>query len=394
MTPSMQYRPGAVRRRAIAVAGALLLAACSDATGPASATAGAPVTLAWNAKARQLVSALRESPLMASRAYAALSVAQHDAIAAVDARIGLFDASRPDAHRIAIAAASRDVLSALYPVVASEVDAMFEGQRASFGVDGTPVDVLARAEDAGASVARAVMERVSRDGSDVVWDGEVPTGDGMWIGYTPQYPLWGAVRPWLMEDGAQFRAPPPPATSSAEFQAALAEVRAIADGRNKEQYVIALRWSDGLATYTPPGHWNEIAAGMLEDHRVSESQAARILATLNMAMMDAMIACWDSKFTYWLIRPWQADPEITTLVAQPQHPSYPSGHSCATGAATRVLGAFFLPQRPALEAMEREAGMSRVYAGLHYRFDVEAGRAIGRSVGELAIRLGPDGRSR
>jgi membrane-associated phospholipid phosphatase len=391
MTTSMQLHPGAARRRAL-VAMATLLAACSDATGPSAATQGATVTLAWNAQARQLVSALRESPLMASRSYAALSVAQYDAVAAVNARIGLFDASRPDAHRIAIAAASRDVLSELYPVVALELREMFEEQRAGFGADGTPVDVLARAEDAGASAARAVMERVSRDGSDAVWEGEVPTGEGLWSSFHPQLPLWGQVRPWIMESGSQFRAPPPPAFRSRQFKAALAEVRTISDARTEEQRAIAIRWSDGLATYTPPGHWNEIAAGLLETYRLGESEAAHVLATLNMAMMDAMIACWDSKFTYWLIRPWQADPEIATIIGQPPHPSYPSGHSCSSGAGAAVLGAYFLPQRPALDAMEREAGMSRVYAGLHYRFDVDAGNDIGRAVGAMAFRNGPDGR--
>ena len=98
-----------------------------------------------------------------------------------------------------------------------------------------------------------------------------------------------------------------------------------------------------------------------------------MMALVNMAMMDAFIGCWDSKFTYWLVRPWQADAGITTPIGQPPHPSYPSGHACGSGAAAGVLGALVPAHAAELERMAIEACDSRVYAGIHYRFDAVAG---------------------
>jgi hypothetical protein len=95
---------------------------------------------------------------------------------------------------------------------------------------------------------------------------------------------------------------------SPPFQAALAEVRQISDSRTPEHLRIAAFWADGIGTYTPPGHWNAIAAELITQHQCSELEAARTLAFMNMALMDAGISCWDAKYVYWLPRPSQVDP--------------------------------------------------------------------------------------
>ena len=100
--------------------------------------------------------------------------------------------------------------------------------------------------------------------------------------------------------------------------------------------------------------------------------------------MDAGIACWDSKYHYLVIRPWQADPTIAALVGYPNHPSYPSGHSCFSSASAEVLSFFFPAEHDSLWAMAEEASISRFYGGIHYRFDMEAGKEIGRQIGSLA----------
>ena len=112
-------------------------------------------------------------------------------------------------------------------------------------------------------------------------------------------------------------------------------------------------------------------------------------------MFDAQIGCWDAKETYWFIRPWQADGAITTVAAvgKPNHPSYPSGHSCLSSSAGEVLSAFFPQQRKQFEAMVTEAGLSRMYGGIHYRFDIEAGQQLGRRVAQLTLRADRSGRS-
>ena len=112
-------------------------------------------------------------------------------------------------------------------------------------------------------------------------------------------------------------------------------------------------------------------------------------------MADAQVGCWDAKLTYWLIRPWKADLGITVVpaVGMPNHPSYPSGHSCVSASAAEVLSAFFPEERAELDAKVIEAGLSRMYAGIHYRFDIEAGQTLGRSVARFAIAADASGSS-
>lgn len=116
------------------------------------------------------------------------------------------------------------------------------------------------------------------------------------------------------------------------------------------------------------------------------AEALRLLAVMNMAVMDAIIACHDAKYVYWTPRPSQADPTIKPVIGVPNHPSYPSNHSCISTAAATVLGHHFPKERRVLLLSAHEAGLSRIYGGIHYRFDVEAGSNIGRDVAALAIR--------
>src|SRR5262249_4920369 len=99
---------------------------------------------------------------------------------------------------------------------------------------------------------------------------------------------------------------------------------------------------------------------------------------------------FEAKYFYWYIRPPQADPLITLPIGMPPHPSYPSAHSCASGAFTKVLARAFPSERRRMAKIAEEASLSRVYAGIHYRFDMEAGLALGRSVARKALRADLD----
>jgi membrane-associated phospholipid phosphatase len=107
-----------------------------------------------------------------------------------------------------------------------------------------------------------------------------------------------------------------------------------------------------------------------------------------MAIMDAGIACWDTKYHYMVSRPSQVDPAITTPVGLPNFPAYPSAHASFSGAGAGVLGYLFPAQKAWLGERAEEAALSRVYGGIHYRFDGEAGLAQGRAVAELARKRG------
>ena len=112
---------------------------------------------------------------------------------------------------------------------------------------------------------------------------------------------------------------------------------------------------------------------------------------MSAAGFDAAIGCFDAKYFYWYIRPPQADPLIVTAFPTPPHPSYPSAHSCISGALTGVLAGVFPSERARLDAVAEEASLSRLYAGIHYRFDMEAGRALGRAVAAIALAANIDG---
>ena len=148
-------------------------------------------------------------------------------------------------------------------------------------------------------------------------------------------------------------------------------------------------------TPTPPGFWLHVASEGIAAHGLSEREATHVYALLGGAIFDALISCWDAKESYWFIRPWQADPSITVVAAvgKPNHPSYPSGHGCVSGAGAAVLGSFFPEERGRFDALATEAGVSRLYAGIHYRFDIETGLQLGRSVAALAIAADASGTS-
>lgn len=372
-------------------------------------TGGAVVR--WNEIARGLVVKYGTAPVVAARVFALLSVAQHDAlVAAVQSQRAykrpapagvtpLFatstESTYPSEHA-AVAAASAAVLS--YTFGSKEQGALLakraeehEESRLWAGVSRRS-DIVA-GDRIGHEVAEQIIARAKTDGAKqagVDWHGIIPVGKDKWRNtehppVLPARPTWGTVRTWLMASADQFRPPPPPDVDSPEFATALDEVRRFSSTRTPEQLRIAQFWSDSQGTPTPPGHWNRIAATAVSEHRSSELSAARILALVNMAVMDAGIACWEAKYHYWFLRPSHVDPTITLPIGLPNFPSYPSGHSTFSGAAAEVLSYFFPAQREQFTAMADEASMSRIYGGIHYRFDADQGMILGRKIGQLAI---------
>jgi membrane-associated phospholipid phosphatase len=368
-------------------------------------------TVRWNEIARDLVAKHRTSHAQASRAYALLSVAQYDALVAAWNNKYFYRRRPPEAttsglkpiasappdpvypsEHAAVAAASATVLGYLYPDETSSLQARASEDELSRLIAGVNFRSDVAAGDAlGRSAAQVVIDHGRSDGSDARWKGEVPKGPGLWTSAPndqPLLPLWGQIQPWLMPSVTDFRAPPPPAYGSPEFLAALAEVKGVSDHRTPEEARTAALWADGDGSYTPAGRWNKMAADLVFKYDLAELRTARVFALLNMAMADAEVACWDNKYHYWYIRPSQADPSITTPVGLPNFPSYPSSHACLSGAGSATLTYVFPRERAYLAAKAEEAAQSRVFGGIHYRFDSVAGLAVGRAVAKLAIERG------
>ena len=322
----------------------------------------------------------RVNPPRASRALALVSVAMRDATL-----------SRTPASRAAAAGAASTVLTYLFPDDATRFAAQAESARGAGG-GGFAL---------GRQIGRAVVERGRTDGSDASWTGTVPTFEGAWEPTPPAFvqvalePLAGAWRPWNLSSGSQFRPPPPARPGSVQFALELHEAYDVSRSLTGQQKAIASYWADGAGTVTPPGHWNMIALDLLRAHPLDPQATARLFATLNSAQADAFIACWDAKYTYWSMRPVTAirrylDPTWLPYLVTPPFPSYVSGHSTTSAAAAEVLSALFPGEATRLRAMAAEAAISRLYAGIHFRSDNNAGAELGRKLGAAALTAAGD----
>jgi membrane-associated phospholipid phosphatase len=371
----------------LAAALALSLGACGDPTAapppdPELSAAAGP-TLAWNETARGLIeSRAVASPTTQIRMLTYLSVAQYDAIVAAEDAKGSGPAPSAAA---AAAGASLVVLKSFFPLDSALLDEKLRAQKAAVWAEGTR-DVAA-GEAIGRTIGAAVLAEAATDRTDLTTRPENPGGPGTWTGTNSLRGFYGS-RTFALTPGEQFRPPPPPTFGSAAYNAALAEVRALSDSLTPAQLALAQIWAPRTGAYM-----NGVAAGMIVDDRRSDRDAARILALANMAAFDVANACFEAKLAYYFIRPSQADPRIKLPIGLPNHPSYPSGHSCFTAAYAAVLASVFPRQSDGLARMVEEAGLSRMYAGLHYRFDCLAGQALGRQVAENVLRVAGAGRA-
>ena len=346
-------------------------------------------------------------PLRTGRAMALLNVAIYDAtVAAWDSKY-FHNRQRPSQSNSAIptavevpaspsypsehavvAAAASTILAYLYPADAQIFfDAAREDSytRVLAGVQ-YPSDVTAGFA-LGTLVAQRVIERARADGSDAVWTGTVPAGPGKWSGTNPQEPLAGTWKTWVLTSGSQFRPGPPPAFDSVQEVMELAEVKNFPRGLTGPAFATNARafyWQSFDGGFLD---WYVIAGKRVFEQHLDKNQprVARIYALMSVAHYDGFIAVFDAKYTYWAIRPFQLDPTIGTLFPTPPHPSYPSAHSSASAAITEVMAYAFPREGAATRARATEAGNSRLWAGIHFRSDLDAGLALGRSVGHLVI---------
>jgi membrane-associated phospholipid phosphatase len=181
-----------------------------------------------------------------------------------------------------------------------------------------------------------------------------------------------------------MRPEPPPAYRGAAWQADADEVVRVTEGLTDEQVRIARFWADGSGSETPAGHWARIALELIARDGLGIERAAEVLAFLSMAQADAFIACWDAKYAYWTGRPIALIKGFASTIITPNFPSYPSGHSVQSAASAVVLAYFFPEDADVLLARADEAGLSRLYGGIHYRVDIEVGATMGQRIGTLA----------
>ena len=288
--------------------------------------------------------------------------------------------SYPSEHA-ATAGAAAAVLSYLFPDQASKLSET--AYRAAMSRVMAEIafrsDVLSGL-DMGESVGRAVVAYAQQDGSNEQFTGSYPPMPGIWSSPNPVTPLAGSWKPWVLASASDLRFGPPPAFGSDAANAQYAMDKNL--NRTNTTNHLAWFWQPGF--FQP---WlQQVDLEMFQNHLDSNPpRAARAYAYETIAQHDATLACWDSKYTYLELRPSQADPAITTLFANPQHPGYPSGHACASGASAAIMSFLFPADLQPFSQMASDAGISTFDAGIHTQFDVSHGLSLGASVGQKVV---------
>jgi len=415
------------------VAGAFLGIANAGANPPAVT----PLLIEWNERVLAVAQAEdRFLTLKGLRTAAMMHVAIHDTLNAIEPRYHSYryHAERPDADPLSAAA------QAAFQIAVSQ----YPDQRATFETllqrwPRTDVDQSTRQAgiELGEAAAQAIL--AAREGD--AWNSEAeytwhPMAPGVYAEFaehsgTPEGFVfgagWAAARPFMLERQNQFRAPPPPAIDSPAYAVAFDEVKDVgrfeSASRSADQTHLALWWKD----FAENSH-NRLARQLAAEQELDARQAARLFALLNMSIYDAYINVFENKFHYNHWRPytairWAANDGNPATAADPEwdnthrhtyaFPSYPSAHGCACAAAMTVLAETFgkdhgftmttanvaaagpfseeiamdPPQRsfPNFAQAAEECALSRVYLGIHFRYDSTAGNVLGRQIGEYAL---------
>jgi len=378
---------------ALAALATVILTACTEAptrtdetsraTTASSPWAAPTSTVRWNEYACELIARNQVGQFPALRTLAYLNLAINNAI--VTAR------AKGVAPEGAAAGAAASVLVYLHPKDEPAINARLATETNALAATRYRPDFTAGVE-IGRTVGADAVAMAKTDRSGMAWTGAVPTGDDKWSSRAqppapPLGPQFGSMRTFFINNGAEFRSPPPPTIGSPAFRATLTEVRAVSDGRTYEQLRIAQYW-ENLSGPFSAGLWNEVARQAISQRGLSEAESARVLALVHLAAFDAQAACHDSKYIYWVPRPTQLDPGIRLAIGVPNHPSYPSNHACISGTSGLVLDSQFPEAKGRYYAMGQQAGESRIYAGIHYRIDVDEGLVIARKVSARAIEVG------
>jgi hypothetical protein len=368
--------------------------------------------LYWNQQALDATRLARNPPPMSSFYYATFHAAIFDAINSFNGTYRGWVANDPAPAGInpdaAIAGAAHVVMISLWSATSNprNLDAAYEKAVAEIP-DG---EAKTRGLAWGEKVGRAILEKISTAGHNQPVPGTYTSNEpGKWRETPSQFrppllPYWGRVRPFVLTSQDQFRAPPPESLGSEIYASELAFVakKGARDNADRTEYETMSTpfWNDDLGTSTPPGHWNMIAQDLARRKNLSTYETARLFALLNFSQADSAISCWETKFYYNVWRPETALREINPALnpkaeiipdfipnmPSPPFPSYTSGHSTFSAAGARMLALFFgtddiefsvtsdaLPGAvrsfKKLSDAQKEAGMSRVWGGIHTMAD-------------------------
>jgi hypothetical protein len=359
---------------------------------------------------------------VATRVAAIVQAAVFDAVNGIDRRytpIYVPAAAPPGAStRAAAVQAAYATLVSLYP---NQKDKLDQQRSASLAAITDTSDAVQGGLSWGQYVADQISAWRSQDGfSDAPSPYLGSTDPGKWRPTPPAMaaalvPQLGRVTPWAIPSPSHFRPSGPAAMTSDQYLADFNETKSMGgatnSGRTADATLNANFWQAG----NPPDYFDPVVIALAAQHHYSAVQTARMLAMVNMGIADAIIGCWDAKFTYSSWRPitaiqladtdgndtTTADAAWTPLIPSPPFPEYPSAHSCASGAATHILSHSFGEETSFDVASNAMPGVTRhfhnfsaalseivnarIYGGLHFRTACVDGTALGIAVGDYLV---------
>lgn len=209
-------------------------------------------------------------------------------------------------------------------------------------------------------------------------------GSGYWK-ETPPYigQRIGTCQPWFLTSLKDVQAPPPPNPDSIIWAYGIQQILVEQAHLTPMQRQLISYWAGEKGPRS--GDWFAIANQKLRKKDLQFQEFLFVRAILAMALTDALIAAFDSKYTYWIPRPYMLDPTVIQIVICPKHPSYPSAHSVSSACAATILSHFFPHDKQRWQKLAFEAGNTRIWAGLHYMYDNEQGLIQGEKVGNIVI---------
>ncbi len=352
----------------------------------------------WNAvppgyRWGQLVSKLSAGKTPPFRNYALLHVAIYDATIAAWNNKYYYKRSRPSAvskqiksspaavilsypcESSAAAGAASVVLSYIFPQKADSIKQLAQAALKARLLSGQqfPSDVNAGFE-LGKKVGEAVVARAKQDNSDMKWQDSIPHKSGLWNGTEPVGATVGKWKTWTLDSTSQFRPAAPPDFSK--------------DMQELKSYTPTIPAKARAFFYASHDVWTEITDKKILEYGLQNNprEAARVYALKSIAGYDAYVACWEAKYKYWGIRPYQYDTTYHQLLNQPPFPGYPSGHATVSSAIATVLSYLFPAEASYFSTIAKECAESRFEGGIHFRTDNEVGLAMGKKVGEFIIQ--------
>jgi hypothetical protein len=360
-----------------------------------------------------------------TRSFAIMHAAMYDAVNSIVGThtpylVRLEHVSRRASQDAAAASSAHETLVALYPMFQATIDSQLEQSLAQIP-DGKDKD---EGVVIGKVVADGILELRSDDNS-----GAPPisyafgSAPGDYQSTPPNFPSqpvfthWSRVTPFALRHANQFRPGPPPALRSEEYAEAFVEVKSMGIANSvsvtADQAFTGRFWNGAIQNY-----WNEIAQTAAQSQQLTTAQSARLFALLNITLADGVIAFYDAKYTYNFWRPITAIRSADSNTINPlttsdpawlpeagktaADPSYPGAHAVISAGGASVLRSFLrrneiqLPVTSevvpgvvrtfdSVAAAQREASLSRVYAGVHFRTDEEAGDRLGRDIADFVI---------